>query len=63
MGAAEDRGREQTMIQGLITTRHVFRHSLLIISEFGLPTFLRCVRAVVGRQPTTFLALVANCSR
>ena len=50
------------MIQGLITTRHVFRHSLLIISEFGLPTFLRCVRAVVGGQPTTFLALVASCS-
>ena len=51
------------MIQGLITTKHVFRHSVLIISEFGLPTFLRCVRAVIGGQPTTFLALVANCSR
>ena len=43
-------------IQGLITTNHVLRHPVLIVSSFGLATYLRCCKAIVLRRPTTFLA-------
>jgi hypothetical protein len=51
------------MIQGIITTKQVVRHPLVIINGFGVSTFLRCVRACFAGRPTTFLALVATCSR
>jgi hypothetical protein len=46
-------------MRGLITGREVARHAFTIIRLFGLPTYLRCLRAAVCRKPTTFLALVA----
>jgi hypothetical protein len=61
--AAVEGRQELAMIEGTITTKHVLRHPLIIINEFGVATFLRCVRACLGNRPTTFLALVANCSR
>lgn len=51
------------MIQGTITMKHVLRHPVVIINAFGWMTFLRCVRAFFADRPTTFLAVVASCSR
>jgi hypothetical protein len=48
-------------MRGVITGRDVFLHSLTIIRLWGLPTYLRCLRAAVGRRPTTFLAVVHAC--
>jgi hypothetical protein len=44
-------------MRGLITGREVVRHAFTIVRLFGLPTYLRCLRATVSRKPTTFLAL------
>jgi hypothetical protein len=40
---------------GSITGRHVLVNSLLILREFGAGCYLRCIKAVVLRQRTTFL--------
>ena len=45
-------------INGVITTREVFRHSALILREFGPGAWLRCCRAIVLRRRTTFLTCV-----
>jgi len=42
-------------MRGVITTRDVAAHSLLILREFGLGCLFRCVRAVLSRERTTFL--------
>src|SRR5437899_12548948 len=43
-------------IQGLITTNDVLRHPVLIVARFGFGTYLRCCKAIVLGQRTTFLA-------
>ena len=43
-------------IQGLITTRHILRHPVLIVGGFGVATYWRCCKAVMLRRRTTFLA-------
>lgn len=46
-------------MKGLITSREVLLHAFTIIRLWGLPTYLRCLRAAVSRRPTTFLAVVS----
>jgi hypothetical protein len=50
-------------MRGLITEREVFRNLPLIWREFGFRCFIRCVRALLSSQPTTFLEVVANPTR
>jgi len=45
-------------IQGLITSRDVVRHGLIIVREFGLGAWLRCCSATIRGRHTTFLACV-----
>jgi hypothetical protein len=45
-------------MKGLITGKHVFRHTVTLIRLWGVPTYFRCVRAALSRKPTTFLAVI-----
>ena len=45
-------------MRGLITSRDVVFHAFTIIRLWGLPAYLRCLRASLSRRPTTFLAVV-----
>jgi hypothetical protein len=52
-----ENGDEAAMsIQGLITTNDVLRHPVLIVSSFGVAAYLRCCKAIMLGQKTTFLA-------
>lgn len=42
-------------MHGVITTREVLRHLPLIWREFGTGCVVRCLKAVVTREKTTFL--------
>lgn len=42
-------------MEGNITGRHVLRHALVIVREFGALTFFRCLKAMVLRERKTFL--------
>ena len=46
-------------MRGTITGREVVLHAFTIIRLWGLPTYVRCLRATLSRRPTTFLAVVA----
>ncbi len=48
-------------MKGLITGRDVVLHTFTIIRLWGLPTYVRCLRATLSRTPTTFLAVVHAC--
>jgi hypothetical protein len=45
-------------IQGVVTSREVLRHPVLIISSFGLATYVRCCKVLLRRERTTFLRCV-----
>ena len=46
-------------MHGIITTRHLVTNASVIIHEFGMTTYLRCVAAaVLSRQKVTFLEMV-----
>jgi len=46
-------------MQGFITTRHLFTHATIIVGEFGLRTYLRCIRrCLFSSKPATFLSCV-----
>ena len=45
-------------IAGVITTKHVLRHSGTIVREFGTAVYMRCFVAVLLRKRTTFLTCV-----
>ena len=47
-------------ICGVITTKDVFRHSAIIVREFGAAAYLKCCLAVLLRRQTTFLDCVCN---
>jgi hypothetical protein len=47
-------------IQGVVTSREVIRHPLLIISCFGFAAYARCCRALLSRERTTFLRCVLS---
>jgi hypothetical protein len=44
-------------MHGVITTWDVVRHPVLILHGFGARCYLRCLRAVLSRQRTTFLEI------
>ncbi len=45
-------------IQGVVTSKDVLRHPVLIISSFGLATYVRCCKALLRGGRTTFLQCV-----
>jgi hypothetical protein len=48
-------------MRGSITSKDIFLHAFTIIRLWGLPTYGRCLRAALGRRPTTFLAVIHPC--
>ncbi len=43
-------------MDGFITTRHLFMHPALIVREFGVRCFARCIwRTLTAQRATTFL--------
>jgi hypothetical protein len=46
------------MVRGVITSRHVLLHAPQIVSGFGVRAWLRCCRALLSGEPTTFLNCV-----
>jgi uncharacterized protein YbaA (DUF1428 family) len=51
-------------MRGLITTKHLMTNAVVIISEFGVVTYLRCLAAaVLSRRHTTFLECVMRLDR
>jgi hypothetical protein len=50
-------------MRGTITSKEVFRQWLTIVRLFGARCYLRCLRAAVGRTPSTFLGVVARCDK
>ena len=47
-------------MHGVITSRDVVANLALIWREFGTVCVLRCLRAVLRGQPTTFLDVAAR---
>jgi hypothetical protein len=47
-------------MQGVVTTRHVLAHPLVILEGFGLKVL---VRSLFARRDETFLDIVARCAR
>ncbi len=50
-------------MQGTITSKEVLLHWRTIVRLWGARCYLRCLRAVWGRTPSTFLGVVARCER
>ncbi|HVI96793.1 MAG TPA: hypothetical protein VM753_22420 [Anaeromyxobacter sp.] len=50
-------------MRGSITSKDVVLHAFTIVRLWGLPMYLRCLRAMFSRTPTTFLAVVQACGR
>lgn len=48
------------IVRGSITSRDVFFHAFTIVRLWGPSFYLRCVRAVASRRPTTFLDVLAE---
>jgi hypothetical protein len=48
-------------MRGLITGRDVALHPFTIIRLWGVPAYVRCLRAVLSRTPTTFLSVIHSC--
>lgn len=48
-------------MRGTITGTEVILHWLTIIRLWGARCYLRCLRAVASRRPSTFLGVVAAC--
>ncbi len=46
-------------MQGLITTRHLVTNAPVIMKEFGVGAYVRCLAAAtLGRRKVTFLEVV-----
>lgn len=45
-------------MHGTITSKDVLLHPLLIVTEYGLACYLRCLMALLRGQRTTFLEVV-----
>jgi hypothetical protein len=48
------------LVQGAITSRDVFRHSLTILRLWGPACYVRCLKAIVSRRPCTFLEVIST---
>jgi hypothetical protein len=50
-------------MRGTITTRSLLEHASLIVREFGVLAYVRCLaRAALSRRPVTFLEVVLRLS-
>lgn len=48
-------------MEGLITTRHLLTHSTVIVREFGVRCYLRCLgRTMFGGRKVTFLECIRD---
>ncbi len=47
-------------MRGAITGKDVLLQTFTILRLWGPQTYLRCLRAVLSRGPTTFLAVVSE---
>lgn len=47
-------------MRGVVTTRRLFTHGLLICRLFGVRAYLRCLRAVLAGRRVTFLELAVS---
>ncbi len=45
-------------MRGVITARHVIRHSLSIVRLWGVATYFNCLWAAVSRKQCTFLGVL-----
>jgi hypothetical protein len=46
---------------GVIRTRHLFTQASVIVREFGMACFARCLwRTLLSRRPVTFLECAAT---
>jgi hypothetical protein len=45
-------------MNGVISSRHLLTHAVVIISEFGVVIYIKCVHAVITHKRTTFLSIV-----
>jgi hypothetical protein len=48
-------------MRGIITSKDLILHWLTIIRLWGARCYLRCLRAVASRSPSTFLGVIARC--
>jgi hypothetical protein len=46
-------------VQGSITSKDVFLHSLTILRLWGPVFYVRCIRAIASRRSCTFLEVLA----
>ena len=51
---------ESSDVQGAITGRDVFRHSLMILRLWGPTCYVRCLRAIMSRRACTFLEVIST---
>ena len=49
-------------MRGVITSKDVFRHSIMIVRLFGPRCYVRCLRAALSPRPSTFLEVVYGMS-
>lgn len=47
-------------MRGTITGKDVIIHSLTILRLWGPTVYIRCLRAVVRREPCTFLGVISS---
>jgi len=47
-------------MRGVITGKDVIRHSFTIVRLFGARSYLRCLRAALSPNPSTFLEVVSR---
>ncbi len=47
-------------VQGTITSKDVFLHSLTILRLWGPMFYVRCIRAIASRRSCTFLDVLAG---
>jgi hypothetical protein len=56
--------RPLTVVNGVVTTRHLLLYAPLICREFGLRVYVRCwSRCLRGWKSATFLECVAEAER
>ncbi len=50
-------------MRGTITGKDVIIHSLTILRLWGPGVYIRCLRAVMRREPCTFLGVLSEAQR
>ncbi len=51
------------VVRGTITGKDVIIHSLTILRLWGPGVYIRCLRAVMRREPCTFLGVLSEAQR